>query len=490
MLHSDKRIVAICAPTGSGKSPAYIAAALLSKVPTCIVTNSRGLQDQLMADFGAIGLTDIRGRRNYDCGSRPGCTCEEGYASNCSFKGSIACPSSQAEMRAATSMLVVTNYAKWTAAKKYGQGMAHFQQVIFDEGHECVDAVASALQVELNHKEIEETLGMDFPVGGDTLDFQSWKNWVIPVRIKAMAEMTMAQSRIAGVPNPRISWCKHYTHMRNLAKRLAVLSVARPSDWVVEETPKGFKFDPISVARYSESTLFLGIPKVIIISATLRPKTMYMLGQTADKFDFIEFDSTFDHSRCPIYWIPTMRVDSRQSDLRPLWARHDQIASARQDRKGIVQTVSFTRRDEVCAHSRFHDRMMINPQGEAPTEAIDEFRMSAPGTILVSPSVASGYNFPMSDCEWQFLCKIPFSPPSKILKAREEVDKEYRAYEAMQKMVQIFGRGMRSKVDQCENFIGDDHLEWFLPKFRHLAPKSFHGFFKKVEVLPRPLKRL
>jgi Rad3-related DNA helicase len=88
------------------------------------------------------------------------------------------------------------------------------------------------------------------------------------------------------------------------------------------------------------------------------------------------------------------------------------------------------------------------------------------------------------------MCKIPFPPPSKIVKAREAADPEYRSYQAMQTMVQCFGRGMRSKSDACENFIFDDHLEWFKPKFAHLAPSSFHAFFKKVAVLPQPPERL
>lgn len=135
--------------------------------------------------------------------------------------------------------------------------------------------------------------------------------------------------------------------------------------------------------------------------------------------------------------------------------------------------------------------MLVNEKGEASTVIVEEFKGSAPGTILVSPSVGAGFDFPGTQCEWQFMCKIPF-PDSrdKIVQARQEADKEYGPYMAMNKLVQVFGRGMRSKDDRCENFIGDDHLEWFLPRYGHLAPKSFHGFFKKVTVVPQPPPKL
>src|ERR1700684_4387774 len=70
MITSPHRFTALSAPTGSGKSPAYVAYALLSKKPTCFVTNSKGLQSQLMNDFASCGMVDIRGRGNYPCGLR------------------------------------------------------------------------------------------------------------------------------------------------------------------------------------------------------------------------------------------------------------------------------------------------------------------------------------------------------------------------------------------------------------------------------------
>jgi Rad3-related DNA helicase len=130
--------------------------------------------------------------------------------------------------------------------------------------------------------------------------------------------------------------------------------------------------------------------------------------------------------------------------------------------------------------------MLVNERGEAPTEIIQLFKESGPGTILVSPAVGQGHDFPGSACEWQLLCKIPFPPPSAILKRRTEDDKEYPHYLTMQKMVQIFGRGMRSQDDQCENFIVDDHCEWFVPRYAHLAPHSFRMFFQTVTRLPAP----
>lgn len=486
LLTRQNRVKAMCSPTGSGKSVITVGYALITGEPTCFVTDSRGLQDQLMHDFESVGMVDIRGRRNYTCAFKddPDYTCESGYQAGCPYKGTLACPSSNAEMRASTSRLVVTNYDKWTAAKKYGQGMQHFTQVVFDEGHEAPNALARAMQVVINHREREQHIHMDPPANPDQME--AWKVWATDAREIVGELLAAALERIKGVSDPRPSFVRHALHMRNLYRRLGTLATCRPDSWVVEELEKGFQFDPVRPGRYAESSLLLRVPNVLVVSATLRPKTLYMIGQGKDTFDFREFDSEFDPKRNPIYHVPTMRVDKRAADLAMLWVRLDQIAAKRRDRKGLVHTISYGRRDEIITRSRWADSMLINERGDAPTEMVELFKASDAGAILVSPSVSQGHDFPGPDCEWQFICKVPFPPPSKVLKARTQDDSEYPYYLAMQKLVQMCGRAMRSRDDQCENFIADDHIEWFLPRYGHLAPKSFHAFFRRVEVLPQP----
>lgn len=490
ILDDSKRVNVLIAPTGFGKQAVALGAAVISDEATCIVTANRGLQNQYLEDGKELGLVDLRGRQNYKCDMREDYSCEEGYAARCPYKGTVGCPSSKAEIAASTSKLVVTNYDKWTSSKKFGQGMSHFTRVIFDEGHSAPDALARAMQVILHFREIEKDLEILFLGPPQSEDFLNWKAWAFAAKRKAQMVMEETLLKITSSSDPKPSWVKHYTHMKNLVRRLAVIATANAKDWIVEETEEGFKFDPIRPAKYAESALLFRIPHISVITATGRPKTLYMMGVSKENFNFHEFPSDFNPKDCPIYYIPTMRVDYKTKDLSMLWTRLDQIMSRRRDRKGIVHTVSYARRDEIMATSRYADSMIINVKGEPPTEMIDLFRLSGPGTTLVTPSVGTGYDFPGKDCQWQFVCKIPYPPPSKIVEAREADDKEYRPYIAMQTMVQMFGRGARYKGDICENFICDDHLKWFLPRYSHLAPKWFHGFFQERSVLPRPLEVL
>lgn len=494
LARATKRVRAICAPTGSGKSVVAVADSLRANKPTAYVTDSRSLQDQVMRTFACIGAVDLRGRANYDCVLKPDdatYTCEHGYNARCPYKGTVNCPASQAEMRAAASSLVITNYDKWIHARKYSQGLSHIQRVIFDEGHEMPNALARAMQIVLHHHEVEEVLGIGFPPAHDAEFFSTWRPWAITARLVAEQMVLKAREKLVG-REPKAGWVKHFTHMQHLARKLGILATASPNNWVVEEVSggKGYQFDAISPGRYAEAALLLRVPEIVVMSATLRPKTLFMSGIGRDNFEFKEFLSDFDPKRCPIYYIPTMRVDARATNLDPLWIRLDQVASVRRDRNGLVHTISYLRRDSVLAHTRFASSMFMNERGEPPTTMIEQFKESYPGAILVSPSVGQGHDFPFKAAEWQFICKVPFPPPSRILSARTEQDKEYPYYLAMQKLVQSAGRIMRDKLDQGETFLGDEHLEWFLPRYGHLAPKSFGQFFTRVSVLPQPPKRL
>lgn len=490
LLTSTPRIKVISMPTGGGKSAVIMAYAILSKRPTVIVTESIGLMEQYLGDFRSLGLVSLMGRARYDCDLGLDYTCEDGVAAHCPHKGSMMCPLSQSQLRAQLSPFVITNYAKWTQAKRFGMGLEHQTQVIFDEGHTAPDAVAKAMQVILHAKEIEDKLGLDFPHADS--EMVTWKEWAIKARLEAEQEMLAARANLG--LHARQSVVRHYLHMRNLTRRLTTIATAQARNWIADEhkghkgQADGFQFDPLRAGAYAEATLFLKMPNVAIFSATIRPKTLYQLHQPRGSFGFWEFPSDFNPNDSPIYHVPTMRVDRHHPDLSPLWLRFDQAAGRRRDRNGICHTISYARREDILNWSSYANSMLINARGEAATGIVEDFKEADPGTILVSPSVGSGYDFPGIECEWQFICKIPFPDSrSKIMRARQEDDKEYGAYAAANKLEQIVGRGARFKGDRCENILPDDNFrDWFYPRYKHLFTDHFKRRYKELQFLPTP----
>ena len=172
--------------------------------------------------------------------------------------------------------------------------------------------------------------------------------------------------------------------------------------------------------------------------------------------------------------------------------RIDQIISARLDRKGIIHTTSYERRNLVLTYSEHRAIMLANDSNNTRT-TVERFRRAAPPSVLVSPSLTTGWDLPYEDCEYAIIGKIPFPDTrSPITKARTEEDEDYGPYTAMQIIVQASGRGMRSAEDQCEVFILDENWRWFWPKYKKFAPKWFAESVRRRPPLtiPNPLPKL
>lgn len=507
--YGRKRVVGLCSPTGSGKTGTNLGLGLILNEPTCIVTDSRGLQDQYMKpeEGGALGMVDLRGRDNYPCNYRDDYSCDQGRTASCPYSGSMNCPASKAEVKFSTAMLGVTNYAKWTSARRSAAPyIQHFSQVIFDEGHTAPLALARAMQVKLHHKEMEETLKLPFPVVPSlkkyeaedmTQQIKQWKVWVEVAKEMCEREMMKAKTKMESVKSPKPAWVKHYLHMRELNRRLGILRLASSHNWVVDYFKDatgdwGFVFDPIRPGRYTDALLFGSVRRIVLTSATLNLKTLRLLGIKPEDYHFQEFDSTFDPDKGPIYYLPLAAIDSKATEYEysQLWNMIDRVMSPRRDRKGGIHTVSYERRDSLVGRSRFAPWMMVNEKGEPPSEDIIKFKESEMGRILVSPSFGTGYDFPGDELEYNIVVKIPFEPPSKIVQARDKDDGgEYRGYRAMGLLEQMFGRGNRAEEDTCESFIFDKNMDWFMKRFGKFATRNFHNRLRRISQLPQPLPK-
>jgi ATP-dependent DNA helicase DinG len=277
--------------------------------------------------------------------------------------------------------------------------------------------------------------------------------------------------------------------LKQLSRKLAVVADMQ-GEWVVEETKvygkRAMRFSPIWPAPYAERYLFASVPKVVLFSATLRPKTAELLGISPQGHSFLEYPSDFPVAHRPVYHIPTVQMSHRTNDqgIRIWLQRIDQIIRARKDRKGIIHTVSYARRNLVMENSEFSGMMMTHGPDNTRM-VIEQFKRMDKPCVLVSPSVTTGYDFPYEECEYQIIGKLPF-PDTRgaVLQARVKADRDYANYITMQVMVQASGRGCRAADDRCETFIIDDNIVWFLGKNKQFAPRWWLDSMKRAPVIP------
>lgn len=493
IVDCTKRFSIHNAPVGMGKSLAAVMAAIVTGKRVAYLTESKGLQDQISADFAECGLFDMRGLQNYTCQAlaeggflekmwtkqwdRPTCDigpCISGL--RCDLKNA-GCDYFDSHRSANGAKLVLTNYAYWIAIHKYGQGLGKFDMVILDEAHSAEGALSSALSVEFVPKDFRE-LGTE-PIK-ITAALQDWRMWarVQLMKCQGKLEFFTAGARIGQTVDERgvltlvndtdLPDASELRFWKRLEGKCQMVSESN-DDWIVEqdEASKNIRLAPAFIGKYVESALLRDIPRVVMMSGTVRPKTADLMDIAESEREFIEYPSTFPVERRPIYWLPTVRLNSKSppEDLRTWVVRIDQILARRPHLKGIIHTRSYQRQQYLLAHSRFKNIMYANTQGNMQ-KVVKDFRAADPPAVLVSPSVGTGFDFPYSACRFQIIGKMPFyDKRGAVMKAQIKLDPDYPNYLTSQDLIQLYGRPNRAPDDFSETWIVDDHFEWFVQQY-------------------------
>lgn len=514
VYNGSTRFYGLAIPTGGGKSLTAVSIAKAMGLRAVVLTSTKGLQDQYGGDFQSSGMVDVRGRSNYGCtdgkhlppktytdcylGPLEGCT----KAANCTARvaGQIA----------RRAKLSVTNYSYWVAANglnpkkvtrsylgdfeveedEYGQPV---ELLVCDEGHRAMEELSRCLRVELREKLLNE---LDCK-HERTDDIGYWINWA-----------GNNSSAITVARNDAVDhYQKHKTHgnkeralkLIQLEEAVDKLVLMNTRDWLVEmqegtKWGRVWNFDNIWPGSWAESSLFLGVPKVVLLSATLRPMSLKLLGLKPEEFTFREWPRIFPPQRSPIFHYspePAVRMNHKitEEGLTHWVERIDAIIESRKDWKGIIHTVSYKRQEYLLGHSRFQHLFLCNtnqPDSESAADIVRVFKSSNAPKILVSPSFSTGWDFPDDECRWQIITKVPYPDSrSKVMQARIERNPQYLNSLTMQDLVQSCGRPMRHHKDWCETFIVDDNIGWFLRQNIHLAPFGFDVV--KVSTLPKRL---
>lgn len=512
ILESTKRFTAINAPTGTGKTMVSVMVQKLTGARVLVLTSTRGLQDQYVKDFEAAGLFDIRGQRNYEClavrADGPLSKYHRGASKVmvdrapchagvwCRFKRSGGCEYYDRVREAADAQLVVTNYAYWMVI---GSQLGEFDYLILDEADEADAEVRGALHIELSHAAMRG-IGVDVPVG--EVSTERWREWSIDARRRCAEEVndyTAALERDDAIDASTVAELRKLKDLQSTLDRVGKLR----GEWLVAASRRGpyTDFDPIWPAPYCEETLFRGVERIVLMSATLTRKDLSILGVPMAESEYVEYDSPFPLASRPVYILDLgegsrVRVDSRLKDYAWLVALMDSAIGKRLDRKMLIHSVSYKLTREIMRLSRYRHLMISCATSDEKPQMLADYRAAKPGgagSILIHPGLKVGESFPLDECETVLVPKVPFlDMRDPIMRRREAEDAAYGGHLMMKALVQSAGRHVRSADDRGETIIFDDHARWAIPKYTKLgsAPKAFTKAIVWVKALPEPLEKL
>jgi len=482
-------------PTGSGKSLLAVLSSHLSNRRVCFNTVTKGLQAQLTSDFSQVGMIDIRGQNSYPCILQPeqDLTVDQGPCHSgisCTYRES-GCLYYDQLTKVKSSRSIVTNYAYWLAQTNHSDGVGPITLLVCDEAHLAFQALESYLKVDFSNNEIQ-TMGIPSPINAK--DIEDWRGWALLCMAVVAENLQQVKNEVQELKDTggkiSSSLLREVRHWSSLLTRCESIRAIK-GHWIYQQTARGVTFTPVWPGKDYSKVLFQNVSKVLIMSATLTEKTVASLGIKEGDYKFLETPSYFPPQNSPVFHVKSVRLNHKTDDMEMRYwvSRIDQIISRRLDRKGIIFTVSYDRRNLLMSTS-YHKNIMQSHAREDIYQAVAKFKASPAPAILVSPAISSGWDFPDAECEYVIVGKLPY-PDSRdpVVKARQEDDNEWTSFLAMETLVQVSGRGSRSETDKCETIIMDNNWTWFWKRYQKFAPQYFKDrvIRNSFDIIPDPL---
>lgn len=521
IIDSKARIVVECLPTGYGKTLIGVLSGKISG-RTLYLTRRKGLQTQINQDFGSDRDREVLGRAaafnvwgqaGYKCKlaeENPamlldkGVTvddgpCHGGY--RCEYKIDRSCHyySAVDYARSPSPSLVVSNYTFWFNQGTMGPNdWAQFDMIVADEAHGLLDELSKFLTVNVMKDRITDT-GLRWPVENGA-DIGKWKGWIkthgIPYLKEYVKNLEAQAEEQATVTKALVRRIRRYQRLTDSMVRMLGLK----GEWVCQLFNDRLTLAPIWPGEYLEKFLFRGAKKVLLMSATIRPKFLDLLSikeENGYTVQYNENQSTFPVERRPVIMLngaPRLNFRTPVHEKKQWATLIDNVIRKRIDRNILIHVHSYARRNELVTMSEWGREMLVHDANNV-NEIIAKFKgrrgESGRPNILVSQSLSEGWDFPYDTCEVQVIAKLPYADSrDMVIKARMEKDKEYTNYVAMQSVVQMAGRGMRAVDDVCETIVVDGNSSWFFNMNREYAPAWFRESIMSVNVIPEPLPKL
>jgi ATP-dependent DNA helicase DinG len=268
-----------------------------------------------------------------------------------------------------------------------------------------------------------------------------------------------------------------------------------PRNWIVSEVQKEnydvvrVELKPLDPARYIRA-IVEKCPKTLIMSATIFNNKTFekILGidSESNATKFIQIPSDFPVENRPIFplGIDYLNFDNlQQLSIKTKISRAvDNIMHIHSKDKGIIHTTSYEQLNFIKENlSKVNSRRLIltDPEIERD-EVINEHAKSRKPTVLISPSLHTGLDLKDDLSRFQIITKVPYpNVADKWTSEKRKIDKEWYYWQTGLRLVQAYGRSIRSKDDWAKTYVLDSAFNYFVKMNSNILPKWFLSAIRK-----------
>jgi Rad3-related DNA helicase len=266
----------------------------------------------------------------------------------------------------------------------------------------------------------------------------------------------------------------------------------RNAEWVCEYDEKAggkgkshrrVTLKPVFAQRFAHRLLFKYTHRVLMMSATVLDVNVMCRSLGIDRSHVAAYrvKNRFPKENRPIHIKAVAKMTGgkqRMGEWGPLLVEAvNEIVKKHKGEKGIIHTHNFAimdyliRRCSSDVKSRFLDQRKFDGNKKAMLAKHSEGRDS----ILIAPAMHEGIDLIDDLSRFQVICKVPYPNcfDDEQLARRVEVDRRYYTWLTALKLVQSYGRSVRSMDDHAVTYILDESIYKFMDDAGGMLPGWF-----------------
>jgi ATP-dependent DNA helicase DinG len=522
-LAGKKRFIIIEAPTGLGKSAVAVAAARYLG-SAYILTATKQLQDQYTSSYGIPMAT---GKANWTCriktkaGAYPPCSqgaCEAGMKLiDCPHylpfkeydkrmktieKNEFAvarfmrkfCPYYSQKFDALRAPVMVANYPFFLAEAAFTSDLKQRKLIVLDEAHDLEHQLVSFAAyvfrrstlynfTEVNGRPVSKkdvvihNMGHDNPLA-----------WVPQLQKAAATLGAFIKSHAYDFGmQERLVACRNA--LGSLNSFLRDLK-ARPDNWVVNSIKSStdarggasvdeVTFQSLDVSPYTKLLFDYG-ETVILMSATIISKELFCktLGIPETDAVFVSVkESTFPVENRKIYVMNTAHLnkDTIDASLESITKKVDEIMTFHTNERGIIHTTTYSQAKYIAKHVSSHNReRLMTTEKVGSVASLLQSHGNKPNSVLISPSLNQGVDLKDDLARFAVIVKVPYPYlGERRTRVKQRRDYNWYTWQTVLRIIQTYGRSVRSETDHSVTYILDSNFTRLLEKHRGMFPGYF-----------------
>ena len=524
-LKSGYTKVILCAPTGVGKS---LVGATVARYfdSSFTVTASKQLQDQYIKDIKF--LKPIKGKQNFPClklmesekidntrrAMRWGLTCDKGQCQErvnkngkevietCKFKPSIkqveenkqeenSCHYYLQKYEALISKHSLWNYHAYFQIMRFNKKLfADYldrKVSIFDEAHKIEEQIIQFVGIDIFNGQIEEC-----GLSSEKYNFSDLDSMIkltddiaysYAKKIKEIKESTSFQR------DPDFELILRMERRYDKAAQAKIDILADKDNFIVNEPVRDYdgnfrniSLKPIDISKFSK--IFFNTEFQLFMSATIDHESFCEnMGFEKDTIAFIDTPKSpfpIENRRIDLLNVKRLSYTSTQEDELEVIRQIDRILKEHSAERGLILTSSIPRCHNILRHlssdnaKRIRICHSINKDGKTQDEILNEHSLDPTG-VLLSSSLWEGVDLKDDLSRFQIIAKVPYpNYTEKRVRAKMAKFPLWYTSQTLTKILQGFGRSIRSDSDWARTYVLDTAVNNVFFKGQRMIPKAYY----------------